>query len=380
MSTNPIVLARGHTEAVTTLSLSDHLLASGSADGNTYFWSLDQSPCPVLQAPRYGHCSSIKFSVKQENILYGAYSQEIISWDIRNLRQLFDIWKVNEGRVNSIDVSETEDRLASADDTGTVQIIDLSNGSLVRTLKKHDNSVSSVKFRPGRPWQLVSGGVDCKVVVSDWRGSGLAVNIFELSEIADYSGSDSNNVEADYSYIDSIDDESLNVLLRSNSTMNFDGGNTRTNDRIRDRFAEQIARLFLIPTPVSFSRDRQRRNISVRRPCINSVSCSMSGDIVAASLDSKTIELFSGYGKKLMHYESLYGHDGRASTVHFINETLLVSGSCDENIFVWNIESEAYGQATYHGEEVSAFEGRRLDRLIVADSSPVIKVLDLSVE
>nr|CAH8876473.1 unnamed protein product [Trichobilharzia regenti] len=99
----------------------------------------------------------------------------------------------------------------------------------------------------------------------------------------------------------------------------------------------------------------------------------MSGDIVAASLDSKTIELFSGYGKKLMHYESLYGHDGRASTVHFINETLLVSGSCDENIFVWNIESEAYGQATYHGEEVSAFEGRRLDRLIVADSSPVIK-------
>nr|CAH8820429.1 unnamed protein product [Trichobilharzia regenti]CAH8821143.1 unnamed protein product [Trichobilharzia regenti]CAH8821145.1 unnamed protein product [Trichobilharzia regenti] len=242
MSTNPIVLARGHTEAVTTLSLSDHLLASGSADGNTYFWSLDliQSPCPVLQAPRYGHCSSLKFSVKQENILYGAYSQEIISWDIRNLRQLFDIWKVNEGRVNSIDVSETEDRLASADDTGTVQIIDLSNGSLVRTLKKHDNSVSSVKFRPGRPWQLVSGGVDCKVVVSDWRGSGLAVNIFELSEIADYSGSDSNNVEADDSYIDSIDDESLNVLLRSNSTMNFDGGNTRTNDRIRDRFAEQI--------------------------------------------------------------------------------------------------------------------------------------------
>ncbi|CAH8875445.1 unnamed protein product [Trichobilharzia szidati] len=303
MSTNPIVLARGHTEAVTSLSLSDHLLASGSVDGNTYFWSLDQSPYPVLQAPRYGHCSSLKFSVKQPNMLYGAYCQEIVSWDIRNITQPSGVWKVNEEKVNSIDVSEIGDRLASADGTGAVQIIDLSNGTLVRTLRKHDRSVSSAKFRPGRPWQLVSGGVDCKVVVSDWKGSGLAVNIFELDEMVDYSVSDLNNVAADDSYVDSIDDESLNPLsgLDFVSTMYYDGGYTRTDDRTRDRFAEQI-------------------------------------------------------------------------------DTLLISGGKDESIYVWNLESDAYGQGTYHGEEVNAFEGKQLERVIVADSSPVIRVLDLSVE
>nr|CAH8876474.1 unnamed protein product [Trichobilharzia regenti] len=61
MSTNPIVLTLGHTEAVTTLPLSDHLLASGNADSNTYFWSLDQSPCPHSRSVRRADCPVVSY-------------------------------------------------------------------------------------------------------------------------------------------------------------------------------------------------------------------------------------------------------------------------------------------------------------------------------
>ncbi|GAA47772.1 WD repeat-containing protein 53 [Clonorchis sinensis] len=90
---------------------------------------------------------------------------------------------VNEDEVNCIDVLKGESRLAAADDSGAVQIFDTSSGEVVRTLKKHDNICSVAKFRPMRSWQLISGGLDCRVIVSDWKGTGRSVIIFELDEI-----------------------------------------------------------------------------------------------------------------------------------------------------------------------------------------------------
>ncbi|CAH8629586.1 unnamed protein product [Heterobilharzia americana] len=134
---------------------------------------------------KFDHCSSVKFNVNKSNILYGAYGQEIVSWDIRNLAEPLAVWKVNDEEINSIDVSGNEYRLSSADNSGAIQIIDLNTGLIMRTLKKHDNICSSARFRPGRTWQLVSGGLDCRVVVSDWKGSGLGVIIFEMDEIVE---------------------------------------------------------------------------------------------------------------------------------------------------------------------------------------------------
>ncbi|CAH8655266.1 unnamed protein product [Heterobilharzia americana] len=128
MASIPLVVGRGHTDTVTALSLSDRLLASGGEDGNTYLWSLDQSQFPILHARRFDHCSSVKFNVNKSNILYGAYGQEIVSWDIRNLAEPLAVWKVNDEEINSIDVSGNEYRLSSADNSGAIQIIDLNTG------------------------------------------------------------------------------------------------------------------------------------------------------------------------------------------------------------------------------------------------------------
>ncbi|TGZ72538.1 hypothetical protein CRM22_002028 [Opisthorchis felineus] len=172
--------ARGHTDSVATLTLNDRILASGSDDGNVYFWSLDQSSFPVQHIPRRSPCSAVKFDLDKSGFLYSAHGNRIYTWDLRYLCEPLSEWKVNEDEVNWIDVLKGESRLAAADDSGAVQILDTSSGEVVRTLQKHNNICSVAKFRPMRSWQLISGGL---VIVSDWKGTGRSVIIFELDEI-----------------------------------------------------------------------------------------------------------------------------------------------------------------------------------------------------
>nr|CAX74570.1 WD repeat protein 53 [Schistosoma japonicum] len=416
MAPNPLLVARGHIDSVTALSLSDSLLASGSKDGNTYLWSLDQSQFPVLHAPRLGHCSSLKFNAEKSHILYSAYGQQIVSWDIRRINEPFATWKVNEDEINSIDFSEDEHRLSSADDSGSVQIINANNGQVIRTLRKHDNVCSSAKFRPGRTWQLVSGGLDCRVIVTDWKGSGLGVIIFEMDEIVENpeeashsaptdsdwhhgsSTSSDDNAEIDYDNLNETDFETTYITGQfddsSPSPSSGLGSETRseysalndedfsfTNDHTysRSRFTEQSEQSYILGRHTS-NRITWRSGLPINPPMVHSVACSVSGDFVAAGLESSTIVLFAGDGKRLNHLESLYGHTRGVSALHFIDDLNLISGGNDRNMFVWTLGSEVAGYNVFHGEKVSAFEGTHLDRIIVADLSPVIQVLDLSVQ
>ncbi|CAH8650750.1 unnamed protein product [Schistosoma guineensis] len=422
MTPNPLASALGHTDSVTALSLSDNLLASGGEDGNTYLWSLDQSQFPVLCAPRLDHCSSLKFSAARSHILYSAYGQQIVSWDIRRMTEPVVTWEVNDDEINSIDFSGDEHRLSSADDSGAVQIIDVNNGQVTRTLKKHDNICSSAKFRPGRTWQLVSGGLDCRVIVSDWKGSGLGVIIFEMDEIVESpdeflqslptdsdwrhgsSTSSNDNVEIDYDNSNDTDFEATyatghSQIIADSSSLSPSSGigsESRSEHSVlsddehlritsdhsysRTRHTERRELPHVSDHRISSNHVTWRSGLPINPPMVHSVACSVSGDFVAAGLESSTIELFAGDGKRLNHLESLYGHTRGVSALHFIDDSFLISGGNDQNIFVWTLGSEVTGYNVFHGEKVSAFEGTHLDRIIVADFSPVIQVLNLSIQ
>ncbi|RTG87991.1 uncharacterized protein DC041_0005047, partial [Schistosoma bovis] len=394
MTPNPLASALGHTDSVTALSLSDNLLASGGEDGNTYLWSLDQSQFPVLCAPRLDHCSSLKFSAARSHILYSAYGQQIVSWDIRRMTEPVVTWEVNDDEINSIDFSGDEHRLSSADDSGAVQIIDVNNGQVTRTLKKHDNICSSAKFRPGRTWQLVSGGLDCRVIVSDWKGSGLGVIIFEMDEIVESpdeflqslptdsdwrhgsSTSSNDNVEIDYDNSNDTDFEatyatghsqiiadssslspssgigsesrSEHSVLSDDEHLRITSDHSYSRTRHTERRVIEISNdsVFYQPTidnnissvrifhqltiilqelphvsdhRISSNHVTWRSGLPINPPMVHSVACSVSGDFVAAGLESSTIELFAGDGKRLNHLESLYGHTRGVSALHFID-------------------------------------------------------------
>ena len=63
--------------------------------------------------------------------------------------------------------------LALADDTGAVQVVDLTAGKLFKSIRQaHSNICSSVAFRRHRPWELLSGGLD--TTVARYGGAGSA--------------------------------------------------------------------------------------------------------------------------------------------------------------------------------------------------------------
>ncbi|KAG5442942.1 WD repeat-containing protein 53 [Clonorchis sinensis] len=371
------VSARGHTDSVATLTLNDRILASGGDDGNVYFWSLDQSSFPVQHIPRRSPCSAVKFDLDKSD--------------------------VNEDEVNCIDVLKGESRLAAADDSGAVQIFDTSSGEVVRTLKKHDNICSVAKFRPMRSWQLISGGLDCRVIVSDWKGTGRSVIIFELDEIinsdlfedpqpvpthsnefANRASSESQASTSEYAEVEfdefvETDEEpddpdegelatshplpsghadSLSVPSRGGDSASgdphvseFERGHSDTNisELLNWQLSEQPDSSDTAPTSIA-AQDAWISGLPINPPMVHSLACSASGDFVAAGLEKSTIELFSGDGKRLSHKESLYGHRRAVSALHFIGDSHLISGGNDYRLFVWTLGVDMDGRELLHGQ------------------------------
>ena len=65
-------------------------------------------------------------------------------------------------------VAPRGDLLAAADDSGQVAVVSLGSHALVKTLKRqHTNIASAVAWRPNRAGELLSAGLDSRVIAWD---------------------------------------------------------------------------------------------------------------------------------------------------------------------------------------------------------------------
>lgn len=94
----------------------------------------------------------------------------------------------NADEISHVAINKKGAALAAADDGGEVAVVDISgggaSGKLIRTLKGgHGSLASGALFRDHKPWDVVSGGLDCAVVKWDYsRTSPVARwNITELA-------------------------------------------------------------------------------------------------------------------------------------------------------------------------------------------------------
>ncbi|KAG1180528.1 hypothetical protein G6F70_002950 [Rhizopus microsporus] len=90
-------------------------------------------------------------------------------------------FEFSNDEINSIDVNENNKFLATADDDGNVNIIDLGSDKLYKkTTKKHQTICMTTKFRPKKSWDVWSGGMDSKVYEWDFS-RGLPTNIYDMN-------------------------------------------------------------------------------------------------------------------------------------------------------------------------------------------------------
>ncbi|CAL8353574.1 unnamed protein product [Lota lota] len=159
----------GHSSSILCVGAAggpEGLLASGSEGGEVTVWTQDGTILSRVPLPGGDDSTSVVFSPASPRALYVAHGETVSVLDPRNLKGVVaEFPGAGEEEINCMAVNEDGSFLAVVDDSGAVRILDLAEGKVCRTLRRHTNICSSVAFRPQRPSNLVSAGLDMQVIL-----------------------------------------------------------------------------------------------------------------------------------------------------------------------------------------------------------------------
>ncbi|XP_029027981.1 WD repeat-containing protein 53 [Betta splendens] len=160
--------SEGHSTSVLCVGASpvpEGLLASGSEGGEVTVWNQEGTIIGRVSFPGED-CTSVVFSPAAPSQLYVSHRETVSVLDPRSLKGPVEEFQgAGEEEINALALNETGSALAVADDSGAVRVLKLPGGTVCRTLRRHTNICSSVAFRPHRPNNLVSAGLDMQVML-----------------------------------------------------------------------------------------------------------------------------------------------------------------------------------------------------------------------
>lgn len=161
--------SEGHSTSILCVGASSGpqgLLASGSEVGEVTVWSQEGTIIGSLTLRGEEDCTSVVFSPAAPGQLFVSHGDVVSVLDPRNLKGPVEEFQcAAEEEINALALNDTGSALAVADDSGAVRVLELPGGKVCRTLRRHTNICSSVAFRPHRPNNLVSAGLDMQVML-----------------------------------------------------------------------------------------------------------------------------------------------------------------------------------------------------------------------
>ncbi|KAI9021400.1 WD40-repeat-containing domain protein [Phycomyces nitens] len=188
----PIARLNGHKAPVICLKyakqsfLGENLLASGSEDNTCRIWDLRSSRAVKGIQNLNDPVSSVAFAPQPSSPnIYLSSGTKVFTFDLRNtgmiLTEAAREYEFSTDEINAIDVNEKNTFLATADDNGHINVVDLSSHKIHKSFSKKHNSIAmAVKFRPKKPWQVWSGGLDSKVFQWDFS-RGMITESFDMN-------------------------------------------------------------------------------------------------------------------------------------------------------------------------------------------------------
>ncbi|VDO06345.1 unnamed protein product [Rodentolepis nana] len=350
-STDPRNRSWDSFDTVFSLSLSNNYLALGLENGTVHIITPNSTPDSSISLfHSIDPCNALAFSGNSSDVLYSAHEGNVFAWDLRNpALPVFEL-QVSDEEINSIDVNAQDGFIAAADDFGSVSLISISNQKVTRVLENHDNICSAVRFRPSWPSQLISSGLDCQLVIRDWKTGCRNKKVFSMSDLVDHSR--------------------FAPLLNNTQQTKIEGRANVASIRIASSFSQEENRRIVLTHTLG-------QDLPLNPPMVHSIGCSDSGDYVIAGLGNGTVEVFNG-AKNLRHTESLFGHKRSVAAILPIGDSHVLTGGDDCNLFLWELSRGGSGTQFVHSEKIGSLVGHELSRFFMADNTSTVKVIDLS--
>ena len=167
-------------------SSRDPVLASGGEDGTVRLWDLQagRASRAIMLPAADGDGSDnavnavcLGLSGASEHWVYAATGATVCGYDLRApgmlLREPTRRFTPSRDEIGQLALHESG-ALAAADDAGEVRVYDVAGGAgdLLATLAGgHSSLCGCAAFRPGRPWELYSAGLDAVCVRWDWKAA-----------------------------------------------------------------------------------------------------------------------------------------------------------------------------------------------------------------
>ncbi|XP_021295117.1 WD repeat-containing protein 53 [Herrania umbratica] len=167
---------RGHKATVTCCIASRDrpgLVATSAEDGCVCWFDMRCKDVQFVMDVSNEPISSLCFNSGNENIIYVSTGKEVKCFDVHMLAE--NSWKplesynCNKEEINQVTCNSKSSFLASADDGGEIKIIDIRQQCVFKTLRNgHTSICSCVQFIPWRPWEVITGGLDTKLITWDF--------------------------------------------------------------------------------------------------------------------------------------------------------------------------------------------------------------------
>ena len=178
------MLAGGHTGSVfcVDVQIVGDKIATGGENGELCVWTKSRQLVKKITRED-DDCCCVCFSKDDTDVLYSSLGPKIVVYKLSDLDNVVDTFSFNEDEINQIVLDKKEKFLAACDDSGEVKILDIKEKRVYKTLRlKHTNICSTVVFHSRKPWDIITGGLDSKLIHWDFSRP-KCLNMFNMEEL-----------------------------------------------------------------------------------------------------------------------------------------------------------------------------------------------------